>query len=152
VLDATRSMISDLAHEVSLCLRYYSVTFRGQRPSKLRLLGGEANDPTIRTAMSQSLTVPIEVYHPFHGITTGQTLLDTLDGSLGEWGVCFGAALRGVRNQVTRNPAATPGFGRRKSDSAAVVEVVDLSTAIKSAGVLETSDARRTRNEEVTHA
>jgi type IV pilus assembly protein PilM len=151
VLDATRSMISDLAHEVSLCLRYYSVTFRGQRPSKLRLLGGEANDPTIRTAMSQSLAVPVEVYQPFHGITTAHTQIDTLEGSLGEWGVCFGAALRAVRNQVSRNAVANPAFGRRKSD-AAVVEVVDLTTAIKTAGVMETADPRRTRNEEVSHA
>ncbi len=151
VLDATRSMISDLAHEVSLCLRYYSVTFRGQRPSKLRLMGGEANDPTIRSAMSQSLTVPIEVYQPFQGIATAQTPIANLDGSLGEWGVCFGAALRKVHNQVMRDPNAVPAYGRRKSD-AAVVEVVDLSTAIKSAGVMETHDSRRTRNEEVSHA
>ncbi len=156
VIDATRNMMSDLAHEVSLCLRYYSVTFRGQRPGKVRLAGGEANDPTIRQAMVQSLTVPIEVYHPFAGIQTRGTMIDSLEGSLSEWGVAFGAALRHMKANVRRTADAEPRYGRRKGD-APVVEVVDLSAAIKTATVPDaptaTADHRRNgRHEEASHA
>src|SRR5439155_3053917 len=38
VFDATRSTMEELSREIALCLRYYSVTFRGQRPNKVRLL------------------------------------------------------------------------------------------------------------------
>ncbi len=142
VLDATRNMIGELAHEVSLCLRYYSVTFRGQRPAKLRLLGGEANDPAIRQAMTQSLAVPVQIYQPFQGIDIGQTSLATLDGSLSEWGVAFGAALRRISGSVHRSAEESQSFGRRKND-ASVVEVVDLSAEIKTAGVMEAPDRRK---------
>jgi len=151
VVDATRNMMSDLAHEVSLCLRYYSVTFRGQRPTKVRLLGGEANDPSLRQALTQSLTVPVEIYHPFGGIKTSGTIIDSREGSLSEWGVAFGAALRHVKNTVQRHTDPQQRFGRREGD-ASVVEVVDLSAAIKTAGVMETTEPRRSRTEEATHA
>lgn len=151
VQDATRGIINELVHEVSLCLRYYSVTFRGQRPGKVRLLGGQANDPSIQTAFSQSLAVPVELYHPFQGIDIQHTPIEPLEGALGEWGACFGAALKGVRNPVTRNTSGTTGFGRRKTDTG-IVEVVDLSKVIQSSGATEALNPRKPRNSEVSHA
>src|SRR5687768_14367828 len=44
VCDATRSAMEQLARELSLCVRYQSVTFRGHRPTRVRLLGTEAAD------------------------------------------------------------------------------------------------------------
>lgn len=151
VQDATRSIINDLVHEVSLCLRYYSVTFRGQRPGKVRLLGGQANDPSIQMAFSQSLAVPVELYRPFQGIHIQHTPIEPLEGALGEWGACFGAALKRVRHPVIRNTAGITGLGRRKTDGH-MVEVVDLSTAIQSTGGMEAPDPRKLRNTEVSHA
>lgn len=151
VQDATRSIIGDLVHELSLCLRYYSVTFRGQRPGKVHLLGGQANDPSIQAAFSQSLVVPVELYYPFRGVDVRHTSIEPLEGSLGEWGACFGAALKRVRNPVIRHPSGTSGFGRRKTD-VRMVEVVDLPSAMQSAEVIETSDSRKLRNPEVSHA
>jgi hypothetical protein len=55
VFDATRSTMEELGREIGLCLRYYSVTFRGQRPNKLRLLGGEAADPMLLGVLNAAL-------------------------------------------------------------------------------------------------
>src|SRR6202035_1889908 len=64
--DGTRSAMEELGREISLCLRYYSVTFRGHRPSKLRLVGGEASDPQLQTALSSAMTIPVEVGRPLY--------------------------------------------------------------------------------------
>src|SRR5262245_33630387 len=64
VNDATRSAIEELAREISLCLRYYSVTFRGQRPTKVRLLGGEAGDPHLLSILAALLPIPVETGAP----------------------------------------------------------------------------------------
>ena len=44
VSEATRPVIDRLARELSLCIRYHSVTFRGQRLYRLVVGGGEACD------------------------------------------------------------------------------------------------------------
>ncbi len=44
VLDATRSTMENLTREICLCLRYHSVTFRGQRAVKVRVSGGEGGE------------------------------------------------------------------------------------------------------------
>jgi hypothetical protein len=131
--------MGELAHEVSLCLRYYSVTFRGQRPARVRLLGGEANDRGLRDALATSLVVPVEIYEPLQGIdhelpvTPGQPLC--------EWGVAFGAAMRCLKSTVSREHV--PAFGRRQDD-ASLVEVVDLTASLQSAqSVAETAGKPR---------
>jgi type IV pilus assembly protein PilM len=154
VMDATRNALSDLAREVSLCLRYYSVTFRGQRPAKVRLLGGEARDPNLQQTMAASLTVPIELYHPCYGIESSAAAAIAPDEAMSEWSVAFGAALRRVKpNAVRRTDLATRSFGGRRRDDASVVEVVDLSAAIKTAGVHDAHEPRPAkRAEEAAHA
>jgi type IV pilus assembly protein PilM len=142
VMDATRNALTDLAREVSLCLRYYSVTFRGQRPAKVRLLGGEARNPYLQETMAASLTVPIELYHPCQGIDSSAVEAIDPNETMSEWSVAFGAALRRVKpNAVRRAEESIRTFGRRRDD-ASVVEVVDLSAAIKTAGAHEAADAR----------
>jgi type IV pilus assembly protein PilM len=128
VADATRTAMEELAHEVALCLRYYSVTFRGQRPARVRLLGGEANDRALCNALSSSLIVPVEVYQPLAGVTHDLPIPD--NQPLCEWGVAFGASLRCLKSTVARDPAGV-GFGRRQND-ASLVEVVDLGSAVHS--------------------
>lgn len=145
VSDATRSMISDLVHEISLCLRYYSVTFRGQRPAKICVMGGDANDPTIIMALTQGMTVPVTVCRPFQGVLRTGTMLDLPDATHSEWAVAFGASLRMAKSMLKRGSDATfSPYGRRKSDTS-MVEVVDLGSEIKSAGVMEAPDPQRNR-------
>src|SRR5207244_10653265 len=62
VFDATRNTMEQLGPEIALSLRYYSVTFRGQRPNKVRLLGGEAADPLLLGVLNSSLSVPVEAF------------------------------------------------------------------------------------------
>src|SRR5690606_32954060 len=47
VYDATRVVAEELSREIALCLRYYTVTFRGHRPSNVRIVGGEACDASL---------------------------------------------------------------------------------------------------------
>ena len=141
VLNATRAKMAELAHEVSLCLRYYSVTFRGQRPTRVRLLGGEAADNQLRQIMSAAVSVPIELFHPLAGIGNAAVLFSQ-PSAYGEWSVAFGSALRRVRTDVRRGDT---GVRRRKGETP-LVEVVDVNATMKSA---DTDPARR---EEVARA
>ena len=120
VVDATRRHLTDLAREVSLCLRYYSVTFRGQRPARVRLLGGGAGDATLRSAFASALSVPVECYDPLAGVKMPVANA----GASGAWGVAFGAALRHAGNTLKREQTAV---AHRRSSDAPVVEVVDLN-------------------------
>jgi len=61
VFDATRAPMEELGREISLCLRYFSVTFRGHRPTKLRLIGGEACDPQLQSLLNSALLSPVEI-------------------------------------------------------------------------------------------
>jgi len=40
IFEGVRPLIGDLAREVALCIRYYSVTFRGSRPRACMVVGG----------------------------------------------------------------------------------------------------------------
>src|SRR5690606_35984685 len=64
VFDATRAVVDELSRELSLCLRYYSVTFRGHRPNKVRIVGGEACDAQILAQIGANLPITVEVGRP----------------------------------------------------------------------------------------
>lgn len=95
VLDASRPILSELAKEVGLCLRYYSVTFRGARPETIELAGGEANDPLIATVMSEELNAPAEPLKPLDGIDLSDPSLGIeRRGAQSDWAIVAGLALR----------------------------------------------------------
>src|SRR5205814_7718440 len=60
VFDATRGTMEELGREIALCLRYYSVTFRGQRPTRVKLIGGEASDPDLLASLQAALPIPAD--------------------------------------------------------------------------------------------
>ncbi|HUU93361.1 MAG TPA: pilus assembly protein PilM [Phycisphaerae bacterium] len=96
VADAIRPHLEDLADEVGLCLRYYSVTFRGPRPGSILFTGGEAHDPSIPAALGDRLGMEIEVGDPFRGVRTDHLdpILDRR-GVRAEWATAFGLSLKG---------------------------------------------------------
>lgn len=94
VFDATRGVMEQLAREVALCLRYQSVTFRGQRPQRLRLLGGEAFDKNLQQVLSSVLTIPVEAGRPLFSVDLSRVKASDRVGGLAEWGVALGLALR----------------------------------------------------------
>ena len=94
VRDAMRPQVEDLAREVGLCLRYCSVTFRGLRPNCVTLTGGEAYDPALQSLLSEQLNAKCVLGQPLRGIDVAN--LDVADrrGTLSEWAVCAGLAIR----------------------------------------------------------
>lgn len=106
VAEAMRSIVGDLAREIALCLRYYSVTFRGQRPEMIRLVGGEAHDPQLAAILAEAAGIPTEAAHPLHMVDPA-TIPDTPDfqGSMCDWAVAAGLSMRDIRPASKRGAA-----------------------------------------------
>jgi type IV pilus assembly protein PilM len=94
VFDATRSVMEQLGRELSLCLRYQSVTFRGQRPTRLRLMGGEGADTHLQEILTSILTIPIEAPRPLYSIDSSKLKSLQRQQAMGEWALVLGLALR----------------------------------------------------------
>jgi type IV pilus assembly protein PilM len=86
--DALRPAVEKLVHELSLCLRYYSVTFRGQPLAQIVLGGGEATD-ALALSLASRLDLPCEMGNPLLPFDKGPT-----PGRVGQWDVAAGLALR----------------------------------------------------------
>jgi type IV pilus assembly protein PilM len=92
--DAIRGEVEELAREISLCLRYCSVTFRGLRPKDIVLTGGATSDPSFVEMLSEHVNLECTVGQPFrHVDTDGATLGDSPRGLLSDWALCMGMAL-----------------------------------------------------------
>ena len=88
--ESVRPVLDKLAHELSLCLRYYSVTFRGQPLSQMMLGGGEATD-SLAQWLAARLDLPCDVGNPLRPFEKGPAA-----GRIGQWDVAAGLALRDV--------------------------------------------------------
>lgn len=107
--EAMESVIADLGRELSLCLRYFSVTFRGSRPEEIYLLGSDASN-TLAQALSPHAGLPVLANDPLHSID-----LEAVRGQIPRhmhtaWAVAAGLSLRGA-------PASTSP--RREREAAA---------------------------------
>jgi type IV pilus assembly protein PilM len=111
VMDATRSTMESIAREVALCLRYHSVTFRGQRTSRIRLLGGESGDPQLLAILNSTLSVRAEAGQPLFSVDCAA--MHGFDPTLpsGEWAMAFGLALK----RMPASYAALDGTSRKAS-------------------------------------
>ena len=96
VTDAIRPHLEDLANEISLCLRYYGVTFHGAGPQAILLSGGEANDSRITASLQDRLGMKAQVGAPFRGVRTDYmgAMLDRR-GVCPEWATGLGLSLKG---------------------------------------------------------
>jgi type IV pilus assembly protein PilM len=168
VLDATRGTIETLAREVSLCLRYYSVTFRGQRPSKLRVVGGEADHPQLHSILGEVLPIPVEAGRTLYSVSTTRMRPEHRQGSTSDWATAFGAGIKltreyfGARDGKQRETLMSPpARARMKIDtetqpdtqssvpdlphtrSAPPVEVFDLTRAVEGAGAAANAEGHK---------
>ncbi len=122
VSDAVRPLVERLSRDIQLCLRYYAVTFRGQRPESLTFVGGEAYDPTLMQVIERAIDVPCTIGNPLRGV--GE--IEALGGPdqmtyRPAWAVACGLSLRGSR-WVQANPASmetTADIGSARSPEAA---------------------------------
>lgn len=104
VIDALNTMSEQLAGEISLCLRYYTVTFRGKRVERAVVAGGGAYEPVLRDVLRRHLSVDVEIAEPLRGFECGPGAVEDHGGagsadlalavglSLKGWGVCVSAA------------------------------------------------------------
>ncbi len=93
VNDATRELLEELAREVGLCAQYYCVTFRGARPQRASLLGGESDDPLLQRLLTAALGIPAEPEHVASLLDCPQVVAPERSDILGGWGVAYGLAL-----------------------------------------------------------
>jgi type IV pilus assembly protein PilM len=130
VFDAGRSVMESLAAEVSLCLRYHSVTFRGHRPTKVRVVGDEACDPQLIAVFNSGLQIPAAPARPLHSVDTSRLRAADRRGHMSEWNTAFGLGLKlttgrfGARDGKPRDPMAP------RPDLGVVDAQVDLADAL----------------------
>jgi Tfp pilus assembly PilM family ATPase len=97
IIDAMSGSIESLAHEISLCFRYYAVTFRGQRPARAAFAGGEAYESVLIEALQKHLGVQICVAEPLRGFDLSRATFNRRSNPLMcEWAIAVGLALKGV--------------------------------------------------------
>jgi type IV pilus assembly protein PilM len=73
VTDAIVSAAEQLAKELSLCLRYHTVTFRGKRVERAVVAGGGANDKLLLDVLQRHLSITVEPAEPFRGLDLEDT-------------------------------------------------------------------------------
>lgn len=97
VADSMRAVVSNIAREISMCFRYYAVTFRGQRPDTLILSGGEAREPVLMQSLHDYLDIDIKLSTPFKNIDIDRDHLTfRSDAVYSEWSVALGLSLKGM--------------------------------------------------------
>jgi len=95
--DAIRGEVETLAREISLCLRYCAVTFRGLRPEKIMVTGGEAYDPSVLKLLNEHMHIECLVGQPLRGMDVSAVDLGgDRRASLVEWTTCAGLAMRNI--------------------------------------------------------
>jgi len=97
VASAMGPVVEQLAREISLCFKYYSVMFRGSRPVKAVFSGGQAYQRELMGALENQLGVEIEIAEPVRGFDCSGTSLVSTKGC--EWAVAVGLSLKGWDGQ-----------------------------------------------------
>jgi type IV pilus assembly protein PilM len=100
MVDAVSAVAEDLVKEISLCLRYYTVTFRGKRVERAVFAGGGAYEDILLNILKRKLAVEIELAQPLRGfdLSSGRIKVNFDSDRRGlfcEWAVAVGLALKG---------------------------------------------------------
>jgi len=104
IVDAVSDVAEELTREISLCLRYYTVTFRGKRVERAFFTGGGAYEYILLDVLKRQLAVEIEVAQPLKGFDMSserKNLNFDSDrrGLLCEWAVAVGLSLKGLQRR-----------------------------------------------------
>jgi type IV pilus assembly protein PilM len=98
MVDAIGAVAEELAREISLCFKYYTVTFRGKRVERAVLAGGEAYENILLNVLRRQLTVEIETAQPLRGFDMMNVNFESdKRGLLCEWAVAVGLGLKGFK-------------------------------------------------------
>ena len=107
IVDAVSAVAEKLTREISLCLRYYTVTFRGKRVEQAFFTGGGAYEYILLDILKRQLAVEIELAQPLKGFDRSrerENLNFDSDrrGLLCEWAVAVGLSLKGWKRQESK--------------------------------------------------
>jgi type IV pilus assembly protein PilM len=107
VVDALNVTSEQLAGEVSLCLRYYTVTFRGKRVERAVVAGGGAYEQVLRDVLRRHLSVEVEVAEPLRGFELDHDRIDNRGANgFADLALAVGLSLKGWESSLTA-PAAS---------------------------------------------
>ena len=96
VVDAMSQVIEELAKEISLCFKYYAVTFRGNRPTEAVFAGAEAYESTLLDTLKGRLDIEARIAQPFRGFDlTGTDFAFDENSCFCEWAVAVGLGVKG---------------------------------------------------------
>ena len=100
IVDAVSAVAEEMTREISICLRYYTVTFRGNRVNQAVFTGGGSFENILLDVLKRQLAVEIEVAQPLKGfdISSERKNLNfdsDRRGLLCEWSVAVGLSLKG---------------------------------------------------------
>jgi type IV pilus assembly protein PilM len=100
ITDVASSVAEELAREISLCLRYYTVTFRGERVERAIFAGGGVYEDILIDVLRRQLAVDIEMAEPLRGFDLSSERANLnfhsdRRGLLCEWAVAVGLSLKG---------------------------------------------------------
>ncbi len=100
IVDAVSEVAEELTREISLCLRYYTVTFRGKRVRRAFFTGGGTYEHILLDVLKRQLAVEVEVAQPLKGFDMSserKNLNFDSDrrGLLCEWAIAVGLSLKG---------------------------------------------------------
>ncbi len=96
VMDAMHATAEQLAGEISLCLRYYTVTFRGKRVERAIMAGGGVHEEALLSVMKHHLAIETDIAEPLRGFDR-----ESVRAELGErdpaadFALAVGLSLRG---------------------------------------------------------
>jgi len=98
MVGAISAVAEELAREISLCFKYYTVTFRGKRVERAVFAGGEAYENILLNVLRRQLTVEIETAQPLRGFDMMNVNFESdKRGLLCEWAVAVGLGLKGSK-------------------------------------------------------
>jgi len=100
MVDVISTIAEEMAREISLCFRYYTVTFRGKRVERAVFAGGEAYESILINILKRQLAVEVEAAQPLKGFDLSSEKANiNFDsdrrGLLCEWAVAVGLSLKG---------------------------------------------------------
>jgi type IV pilus assembly protein PilM len=96
VTDALVSTAEQLAKELSLCLRYHTVTFRGKRVERAVVVGGGAHEKVLLDVLQRHLSIVVEPAEPFRGMDLGDSMCsEECSRSSADLALAVGLSLKG---------------------------------------------------------
>ena len=99
IADAITKVSVKLANEIALCLRYYTVTFRGMQIENAFISGDEVNENLLVSAIKEQLSCRVEMSNPFRGFDMSNWQFGSDRRTLlCDWNSTVGVALRNYEN------------------------------------------------------